>query len=291
MNRIQKTITRTFGQLEQRIFGKKKYTTTPSKLRIPNWYSNALNREVVVDLYFPPDWVKGMKMGLLVLNDGQDLERMNFHQIYSSFYRNDFPYLPFMVVAIHASFERMSEYGVASKPDYLNRGNKAKLYDIFLTKEILPWIHRDYEVKIIPSRTVIAGFSLGGLSALDLAWHHADTFGKVGIFSGSLWWRSKPFNPNNPDADLIIHHLIENDYRRPDVEFWFQTGTNDETDDRNNNGVIDAIDDTLSLIHILKNKKKYKANDIHYEEVKNGEHNPETWSKVMPNFLEWAFKC
>ncbi|MEZ4518366.1 MAG: hypothetical protein R3C44_16610 [Chloroflexota bacterium] len=34
----------------------------------------------------------------------------------------------------------------------------------------------------------------------------------------------------------------------PDLRFWFEAGTRDETSDRDNNGVIDAIQDTTELI-------------------------------------------
>jgi enterochelin esterase-like enzyme len=70
------------------------------------------------------------------------------------------------------------------------------------------------------------------------------------------------------------------------LKFWFQTGTNDETDDRNKNGIIDSIDDTTDLIKLLKGKGYA---DIVYREVEGGEHNPKTWGEVLPDFLIWAF--
>ena len=73
------------------------------------------------------------------------------------------------------------------------------------------------------------------------------------------------------------------------MRFWFQTGTLDESCDRNNNGVIDSIDDTLDLITELK-LLGYGDEDIKYLEVEGGKHHPKTWKGVLPDFLEWAFK-
>ena len=73
------------------------------------------------------------------------------------------------------------------------------------------------------------------------------------------------------------------------MKFWLEAGTADETEDRNNNGIIDAIDDTMDLIKILEEKGYRQDEDICYEEVEGGEHNYDTWSKVLPKFLQWAF--
>ena len=76
---------------------------------------------------------------------------------------------------------------------------------------------------------------------------------------------------------------------KPDLKFWFQTGTNDETDDRDHDGIIDSIQDTLECIAELERKGFVWGKDIIYSETLGGEHNPETWSRAMPDFLIWAF--
>ena len=81
--------------------------------------------------------------------------------------------------------------------------------------------------------------------------------------------------------------MVEKGPKRAEMRFWLQVGTKDETADRNNNGIIDAIDDTQDLIKSLKNIG-YTDQDITYVEVKNGEHNPATWAKVLPDFLRWV---
>ncbi len=253
-----------------------------------NLPSRALDRNVRVDIYLPPDYYRTPldAFPLLVFNDGQDMEAVGLKSILDYLYDSwQIPQL--IIVAIHAG-DRMHEYGTAGHPDYKKRGNKAKKYQQFLRSELLPKLRSRFRITTDVEKMAIAGFSLGGLSAMDIAWNHPDLFSRVGVFSGSFWWRSQAFDPADPDAHRIMHHIVETSTHQPDLQFWFQTGTNDENNDRNNNGIIDSIDDTLDLIAVLK-AKGYSNDDITYVEVKGGEHNPQTWGKIMPAFLLWAF--
>lgn len=109
-----------------------------------------------------------------------------------------------------------------------------------------------------------------------------------GVFFGSFWWRSSKPDDRYPDADRIMHYVIGAGSFKPGMQFWLQTGTEDEESDRNNNGVIDAIDDTLDLIHVLK-AKGYRHEDVTYTELEGGKHNFDTWAEVFPEFLDWCF--
>ena len=148
----------------------------------------------------------------------------------------------------------------------------------------------EYRCRLEPSKNIYAGFSLGALSALDIAWANPSVFGKIGVFSGALWWRAKAWTPEDPDGGRIMHDIIRRSSHHPGMKFWFEVGTNDEESDRNNNGVIDAIDDTRDLIDELVAIGYRPHEDIKYEEIKGGEHNPKTWGAIMPVFLNWALK-
>ena len=91
------------------------------------------------------------------------------------------------------------------------------------------------------------------------------------------------------DADRIMHTIVKNTVAKPDLKIWLQTGTKDETSDRNKNGIIDSVDDTIDLIQELENKGFSRPQDIGYVEMVGGNHNTETWAKAMPKFLLWAF--
>jgi enterochelin esterase-like enzyme len=62
-----------------------------------------------------------------------------------------------------------------------------------LVKELLPWIREKYQVTNDPTKTVIAGSSLGGLAAACAGIQYPETFGKILSQSGSFYWR--------PDGD------------------------------------------------------------------------------------------
>ena len=251
--------------------------------------SPVLGRDVALDIFLPADYKKNKKQHypLLLINDGQDLTRLGLADILEKGWRlKNFPY--FIAVGIHADKNRMSEYGTARQPDYKGRGNRADVYKFFIINELMPFLMDKFRISGRIEDTAFAGFSLGGLSAFDIAWAAPEMFGTIGVFSGALWWRWSPVDKKNPDADRIIHDIVQNAEKNDGQRFWFEAGTDDEEDDRNNNGVIDAIDDTLALIEVLQ-EKGYPARDIRYVEIPGGTHDPMTWGVAMPDFLAWAF--
>ena len=247
--------------------------------------SQFLDRRVKVDLFLPSETKR--YQGSLVLNDGQDMKQLELVKTVTVLLSKvELPNIG--IIAIHANENRMQEYGVAGHPDFKKRGKKAGMYSDFVTKELTPFLQNQYGLLEEEHPNVFAGFSMGGLSALDITWYNSHLFKKAGVFSGSLWWRDLNTGTAKDDASRIMHRRIRNSEKREELQFWFQTGTKDEKGDRNKNGVIDSIDDTLDLIKELKGIG-YTDEDIVYEEVQNGYHNFHTWSRVFPQFLNWAF--
>ncbi len=238
-----------------------------------------------LQVFLPPNYhTTNQYLPILFLNDGQDVEALGLENTLKLSYQYS-TVSDFILVAIQA-VDRMHTYGTSQILDYKKRGSKAKAYGAFIVEELLPWLQLQYRVSTKPQAHTFAGFSLGGLSALDIVWNYPAVFGQVGVFSGSLWWRSQAFDPADPDAHRIMHDQVAAGPKKEGLRFWLQTGTLDEKEDRNNNGVIDAIDDTVDLIGILR-ELGYQA--IEYVEVEGGEHNPQTWGKVFPQFLRWGF--
>ena len=244
-----------------------------------------LGREVSMTLIYPKNISK--KIPILIFNDGQDFDALEMKSSISTLLTEN-KVASFLCVGIHANEHRLQEYGTASQADYKQRGSKAKLHRDFIVYELLPFLSKTYHVE--SNGNTIAGLSLGGLSAMDIGWNNPEIFAKIGVFSGSFWWRQKSEEEGYTDEnDRIMHNIIRAGTYKKGMKFWFEAGTNDEKSDRNNNGIIDAIEDTSDLISELE-KKGYKNNeDLIYEEVENGEHNANTWKKVLPKFLVWAF--
>lgn len=250
--------------------------------------SELLGREVTVDCFLPTNVPHPEQMSLLLINDGQNMQELGLATILDSFFVNK-EIEPLLCVAIHADKDRKLEYGTALKPDYEGRGVKASLYTQFIFDELLPQIREIYKVPVFKEKS-FAGFSLGALSALDIVWNHPREFSKVGVFSGSLWWRTKALEDGyDENIDRIMHAQVRNGGFYPWLKFFFESGTLDETMDRNNNGVIDAIDDTISLIEELEAKGYNRGKDIHYLELPDGKHDITTWARAMPTFLKWGW--
>ena len=255
-------------------------------------YSKLLERDVEVEVFLPQDLSRsGKKYPLLILNDGQDSEAV---QIKTSLEKLSATksIRDTIVVGVMAG-DRMQEYGIASRRDYQGRGKKAKNYSKYIVSELVPYLLYRYPVSSSPEDHAIAGYSLGGLSAMDIAWNHPEVFLKTGVFSGSFWWRKRDAQSRfySDHRDRLMHLQIRRGKFKPGLKFWFQTGTQDEWGDRNANGVIDSIDDTLDLIAELTKKGYRPFKDIAYLEIPDGKHNQETWSEAFPDFMKWAFKA
>jgi enterochelin esterase-like enzyme len=251
--------------------------------------SEFLDREVEVDFFLPRNLSDLSEMNLLLINDGQNMKELGLKKILEELYGND-EIEPLLCVAIHANEHRKMEYGTAIQTDYLGRGAKAGLFTSFIMQELLLFIAQRFR-QVDFKEKAFAGFSLGGLMALDIAWNHPREFKKTGIFSGSLWWRKVDDRNKQYSDELhrIMHQQVKQGKYHPGLKFFFTTGSLDEVNDRNNNGVIDSIDDTMSLVADLE-KLGYKiGEDIIYVNFEDGRHDIATWARAMPQFLKWGW--
>jgi enterochelin esterase-like enzyme len=258
------------------------YTSTTNTIK-----SIHLKRDVEFLLYTPGGLSGTEVLNLLVLNDGQEARGIQLEETLNRLYNNG-TIDPVIVLAVKASDDRMQEYGVAGIPDFLKRGAKADLYSAFITTELVPWIDAKSEQKITGNR-VIAGFSMGGLSAFDIAWNHPDVFDAVGALSGSFWWRKKDLKDGYLPSDRIMQQVVRDTPGKPNLKFWIMTGTQDEAEDRNHNFIIDSIDDAIDLIKELYDKGYQRNQSVTYYEKVDGKHEVGTWAQVLPAFLTWAF--
>ena len=252
--------------------------------------SQYLDRTVQVDSYFPGGMPQDLStVSLLLFNDGQDLDRMGFCGLLGDLYDRGC-LQPLLCIGIHAGADRKLEYGTAGRPDYEGWGARADAYTRFIFEELLPAIREWYRAPSFREKA-FAGFSLGALSAMDIVWRHPEEFARAGLFSGSFWWRtrSKDDPAFNEATDRIMHEAVRRGGYYPWLKFFFECGTQDETEDRNHNGIIDSIDDVQDLIGELVAKGYDPRRDIRYLEMPGGKHDVETWARAMPEFLLWGW--
>ncbi len=249
--------------------------------------STYLEREVLVDAYLPVNVSQPENMSLLLINDGQDLPKMPFDEILDDLLSSN-SIDPLVCIGIHCGPERKMEYGSIVSPDFKGRGAKAPQYQQFIFEELLPLVRTTYYVPSFKEKS-FAGFSLGGLSAMDLVWNNPAEFSKAGVFSGSLWWRNKSYKDGyDDDTDRIMHQQIRKGSFYPWLSFFFECGGLDETKDRNKNGIIDSIDDAQDLIKELKGIG-YTDDHIRFLLLEDGQHDVPTWGRAFPDFLKWGW--
>ncbi|MGG9960936.1 alpha/beta hydrolase [Ferruginibacter sp. SUN106] len=251
-------------------------------------YSRHLQRQVKLTIISTPIPDDKNELNLLLLNDGQDLGQFRVKEIVDSLYREKL-IQPLIVVGIAAG-DRMKEYGVSENPDFMGRGDKADKYAAFIDDELYAFAKKKAGVRKFKS-VVLAGTSLGGLSAFDVAWDHADKIDKVGIFSGSFWWRDKDDKAADysDEKDRIMLNKIHSSRKKPHLQYWFYAGAKEEAGDRDKDGIIDVVDDTKDLVALIKSKNVCLPEDIMYTEDPNGMHDYASWSNHLPQFLIWAF--
>ncbi|MGB4873574.1 MAG: alpha/beta hydrolase-fold protein [Candidatus Promineifilaceae bacterium] len=251
-----------------------------------SWY---LGNKRPLHIFLPPHYRETQtRYPVLYLNDGQDVEQLRLRETLARLMAHG-RIQPLIVVAIPTTADRLQEYGTAVAANAQGLGSLAAQYNRFVVEEVRLWVNREFRTETSAAKTAVLGASLGGLSAFDLAWNHPDVFGAVGVFSGSFWWRAGEAETAVPAGRRIAHSLVRQGRHHPGFRAWLQAGTRDERSDRDNNGVIDAIQDTLELMDDLRALGVANGRDLVYVEVVNGRHDYATWSQVLPDFLLWAF--
>jgi enterochelin esterase-like enzyme len=257
---------------------------------IERFRSKQLHNQRAVNIFLPPDYDSHPERSYKVLyvNDGQDMHAVNMAETLAALI-GQHEIEPIIVVAVHATRDRLQEYGTAGIVNARGLGRKARKYSFFILDELMPYIKRRYRTLPGPINTAIMGWSLGGLMAFDLAWNHSDVFGAAGVFSGSFWWRTNEADTHARQESRIMHRRVRDTDSPGQLRLWFEAGTDDEKEDRDNNGVIDAIQDTTELMDELELKGFRRGFDMIYTQVEGGEHNQQTWGFILPYFLRWMF--
>ena len=248
-------------------------------------YSRHLQRKVNLTILHTPAPKDHSQFNLLILNDGQDMEKLRVKETMDSLYKTG-KLQPLVIIGIEAG-DPAKEFGVSGKPDYLGHGSKASFYDAFINDELYPFAKKQSGVRKFNS-VVIAGCSLGGLSAFDIAWNHPDKISKAGIFSGTFWWSSKsPADSSySGETNRIVMAKLKASRKKPGLQYWFYAGAGEE---KNPDSLSAVITNTKDVIALLEKKNVVPEGGIEYKELKTGRNDYSGWRTAFPGFLVWAF--
>jgi predicted alpha/beta superfamily hydrolase len=127
-----------------------------------------------------------------------------------------------VVIAIdHGGEDRITEYLPYFDPK-VGKG-QGELYLRFMEETLIPYVNKKYRVHTDRVHTGIGGSSMGGLISLFAGLNHQNTFGKLMIFSPSLWiapkifQQAEHFHPELPTELYIYAGGKESQNHMPNV--------------------------------------------------------------------------
>lgn len=172
-----------------------------------------------------------------------------------------------IIIAVeHAESERLQEYNVGRT--LLGTGS-GKQYIRFLTDTLKPFVDKTFRTKSDRESTGIGGSSMGGLVSIFSGLIYPEVFGKLMVFSPSLWVIPK----------IKLGFL---DFFEPlETRLYLYAG-GDESD--------------TMISHVTKLQKRLLKRESLQGKMKirlsinmDGKHNEVYWSDEFPKAIEWLF--
>lgn len=172
-----------------------------------------------------------------------------------------------IIIAIeHAEKERLLEYNVGKT--LLGEG-QGKKYIRFITDTLKPFVDKNFRTKPEREFTGIGGSSMGGLVSIFSGLMYPEVYGKLMIFSPSLWVIPK------------IKFSFLDFYEPMETKIYLYAGGNES--------------ETM-VKHVKKFKKRLLKSEGTKERMKvnlsinmEGKHNETYWSDEFPKAIEWLF--
>ncbi len=175
---------------------------------------------------------------------------------------------PIIVGVYNAGAYRIDEY-TPTRDAARRAGGKALLYGRMLVEELKPFIDATYRTLPDAVDTGLGGSSLGGLVALYLGLIHASVFGKLAVFSPSVWWDNR-----------FIVRRIRALRSKPASKIWLSTGTAE------GEGVVEAA---RRVRGALVTKGWTLGIDLDYVEVDGAPHTEAAWAGLVGPMLRFLF--
>jgi len=232
-----------------------------------------LGRKRRISVLLPADYYKTEKQyPVLYLHDGQNL--FDEYAPYGNWgvdktMKNlkDQGLGDVIIVAIdHGGVLRIQEYLPYDTPRYTE--SEGSMYLKFMIDDLKPMIDSRFRVLQDRESTAIGGSSLGGLISLYAGFEHTETFGKMMIFSPSLWISeqiydmAKTFVPAGPTDIYLYAGGLES---------------------ANHYGNV------LRLENLLHEKRKYDGFNLIFAHNPVGQHKEICWGEQFPIALKWLF--
>ena len=172
-----------------------------------------------------------------------------------------------IIIAVeHGEKERLVEYNVGKT--VLGKG-QGKEYIRFITDTLKPFVDRTFRTKTEREFTGIGGSSMGGLVSIFSGLMYPEVFGKLMIFSPSLWVI--------PKIKLGFLDIFE----PMDTRIYLYAG-GDESET-----MVDHV--TKFRKRLLKRESLQGKMKVRLSINEHGKHNESYWSDEFPKAIEWLF--
>lgn len=235
-------------------------------------YSRHLQRNVRLEIINTPVPDDKSMLNLLIVNDARTAATAHLFETTDSLQKAG--RIQPLVIVVVDGVNKKEEYGIAGTIKKAAAGSKADHYADFIHNELYPYAKKKAGVRKFKS-VAIAGFDAGAVSALDIAWAHADKISKVGMFS--LRFENKTGTDTMPGG--LITEEVRVSRKRPKLEYWFYAGKNP--------GDTLVAHNTQALIEVLGSKSFVQPADIVM--VMSHANTVADWAAQLPEFLLWSF--
>lgn len=273
---------------------------------------------VRVRVLLPAGYSEGTsRYPVLYFNDGQDLQDVGVEATLQQLYAGH-AIEPLIVVAIDMPPHRMAGYGVfdrkarhsiPAQTKYGPVGTNAWAYAQWLTTILVPAIDTRYRTLASAEQRALVGWSLGALSAFGIGWQYPELFGRIGAFSPSFWVSADRSDADAIQSSRIVHRLVDAAAPTPRPQVFLAVGTDEETNDRDDDGAIDVIDDARDLLDGWRAPDDQARRGLRQWGycvnldfavnasrdpavlylLEGGQHKQASWARMLPVFLRWAY--
>lgn len=273
-----------------------------------------------VTVYLPPGYAsrrnQHTRYPVLYANDGQDMPAVGLQPTLARLY-DAHAIHPLIVVAVDMLADRASGYGLSDRATARSLvggsrigpiGTRAHDYSAWLATALVPYIDAHYRTVPKARSRAVLGWSLGALNAFNLGWQYPEVFGTVGAFSPSFWLAADRSSADALQRTRLAQAMVAAGPKRPNLRMWFVIGSAEDTDDRDGDGINDAVDDLQDLVLGYRTAAGLQApglkqlgypisTDPHAPPgtpvvltvLQGGQHNQASWKRMLPDFLRWAF--
>lgn len=242
---------------------------------------------------------------VLYANDGQDMDAVGLEGTLRTLEAEGVA-LP-IVVAIDMPHDRMGAYGLSDRAHarsvvadtkYGPVGTRAQAYSEWVARTLVPWVDAHYRTRRSRRGRAIVGWSLGALNAFNLGWNYPELFATVGAFSPSFWLSAERGDAAAVQRTRHAQGMVESGPRHR-TRWWIAVGEREETDDRDGDGLVDAVDDARDVALALRDSgdsanldwamHPERSTRVAFAVVAGGGHNQATWKRMLPEFLRWRY--